>query len=296
MGLVVDDQEVYFGSSEDLGLFGLDDNSSLILTSPPYWNLKDYGHPTEIGKEDYETYLVRLLRVFEQCYDHSNDDAILAVNLSHRRFEKRYYPLMWDLYRIMVENKSRWKLIDNVIWYKPNELPQPNYYIERLLDNKFEYVLIFSKNYNYSYTFNKVRVPQKWLGTDPRSEKQNPDGRCISNIIRIPAYRPPNVKKMNYHQAAFPEELVQLFVELYTNVGDSVIDPFLGSGTTLKVCRAMKRRGIGIEINDDYQDLIKERIEEDYSLVDYKDIDLIHSATSTVDEHLKKNNKPRRKK
>ena len=154
--------------------------------------------------------------------------------------------------------------------------------------------MIFAKNYDYTYTFNKIRVPQKWLGQDPRIEKQNPNGRCISNIIRIPAYRPPNVKKMNYHQAAFPEELVQIFVELYTNKGDIVLDPFLGSGTTLKVCRAMHRKGIGVEINSDCEELIRERINEEYSVVDYKDVDLIHSSTATVDDHLKKNNKPRR--
>lgn len=287
-------QHVFFGTSEDMATLGVPKSARLIFTSPPYWNLKDYGHEDEIGKESYDDYLERMVTVFEQCYEHSDDNAILAVNLAHRRTDKIYRPIMWDLYAEMKKQNSRWCLIDNVIWYKPNELPQPNYYIERLLDNKFEYILVFAKNYDYSYVFNKIRVPQKWLGKDPRKEKQNPNGRCISNIIRIPAYRPPNLKKMNYHQAAFPEELVQFFVELYTNEGDVVMDPFLGSGTTLKVARSMNRAGIGIEINPENSELISERIKEEYQPVPYTKIDVIHSSTGTVEEHSRLNKAKRR--
>ncbi len=289
------EQQIFIGSSENMKALNVPKNARLIITSPPYWNLKDYGHPDEIGKESYDDYLERMVTVFDQCYEHSHENAILAINLAHRRKNKVYRPIMWDLYAAMQKNGSKWKLIDNIIWYKPNELPQPNFYIERLLDNKFEYVLVFAKNYNYDYIFNKIRVPQKWLGKDPRKEKQNPNGRCISNIIRIPAYRPPNLKKMNYHQAAFPEELVQFFVDLYTNEGDTIMDPFVGSGTTLKVAKSMNRAGIGIEINPNNSKLIDERISENYEPVPYTKIDLIHSSTGTVEEHSKLNKGKRRR-
>ena len=79
-------------------------------------------------------------------------------------------------------------------------------------------------------------IPQKYLNADPRQHKKNKNGRCLGNILRIPAYRPPNVKQLGYHEAAFPEELVAVMVETFTGESDTVLDPFLGSGTTLKVC------------------------------------------------------------
>ena len=140
------EQEIFFGTSESEAKKFLKQHA--LFSSPPYWDLKDYGHPDEIGQEEYDEYLGRMVSVFDQCYEHSHENAILAINLAHRRKNKVYRPIMWDLYAAMRHSGSKWKLIDNIIWYKPNELPQPNYYIERLLDNKFEYVLVFAKNYN----------------------------------------------------------------------------------------------------------------------------------------------------
>jgi DNA modification methylase len=151
--------------------------------------------------------------------------------------------------------------------------------MERLLDNKFESCLVFTKDGNTDYTFHKPRVPQKYLTADPRAHKKNERGRCIGNIVRIPAYRPPNVKSLGYHVAAFPEELVAFFLECYTNPGDRVLDPFLGSGTTLKVARAMGRLGIGYEINAAYRNLIQARIEEAWTPPDWRKVDILHSST-----------------
>ncbi len=123
-------------------------------------------------------------------------------------------------------------------------------------------------------------MPQKYLVADPRDHKRNAAGRCLGNIIRIPAYRPPNVKRLGYHEAAYPEELVSLLLESYTRPGDTVLDPFLGSGTTLNVSRVMGRNGIGYELNASYAELIRERIETNWEVPDWKTLDLIHSTTS----------------
>jgi DNA modification methylase len=151
--------------------------------------------------------------------------------------------------------------------------------MERLLDNKFESCLVFLKDGNTEYKFHKPRVPQKYVEADPRSFKKNPKGRCLGNVLRIPAYRPPNVKELGYHVAAFPEELVAFFVECYTDPGDLVLDPFLGSGTTLKVAQVMGRKGIGYEINEEFKPLIAERIQEPWRVPDWRSIDLLHSTT-----------------
>jgi len=272
--IFVDGQQVFFASSESMGF--LEEGSvDFIITSPPYWNLKDYGHPDQIGISSYEEYQNRLLTVWKECYRVAKSNAVMIINAGNRRYQKRFYPIGMDIaYRII-----GWTLWDILVWYIPNALPQPNHYMERLFDNKYEFLMVFTKDNCSNYKFHKPRVPQKYITADPRSYKKNRKGRCIGNIIRIPAYRPPNVKELGYHVAAYPEELVSLMLESFTDPGDVVLDPFLGSGTALKVCRAMERKGIGVEINQSYETLIKQRIQEHWEVPDWRSLDILHSST-----------------
>ena len=275
--LKVNGQTVHFQSSEQMSALPAG-SVQLIITSPPYWHLKQYGnHPDQIGSSDYDTYLTKLNRVWEECYRVASDGGIFVLNINSRRNNGTFYPIAFDIYKQM----SSWKLWDVLTWYIPNALPQCNHYMERLFDNKFEYLLVFLKGSSDQYKFHKPRVPQKYLHADPRDHKKNKRGRCIGNIIRIPAYRPPNVKQLGYHEAAFPEELVALMLETFTDPGDMVLDPFLGSGTTLKVCRVMKRCGLGYEINEGYRELITRRINEPWDVPDWKKLDILHSSTMT---------------
>lgn len=272
--VVIKNQTVFVGSSERMA--GVKDGSvDFIITSPPYWNLKDYGSSNQIGQSSYEEYLDRLSKVWDECYRVARDGAVMVINVNARRHQKKYYSIPFDIATRM----RNWKFWDQVIWYIPNALPQPNHYMERLLDNKFESCLVFIKGDADKFKFHKPRVPQKYLGADPRSNKQNPKGRCIGNIVRIPAYRPPNVKELGYHVAAYPEELVSFFLQCYTDEGDIVLDPFVGSGTTLKVSRVMNRSGIGFELNPEYVPLIRKRIQEMWGIPDWRNLDILHSSS-----------------
>jgi DNA modification methylase len=274
--LEIDDQRVFFATSEDLG-FLRRESVDLVMTSPPYWNLKDYGHAGQIGASAYEEYLDRLDRVWAECYRVSRPRAVMVLNVGSRRHRKRFYPIAFHV----AERMRGWTLWDVLIWYVPNALPQPSHYVERLFDNKFEFLLIFTKGDRNDYTFHKPRVPQKYRLADPRVHKKNARGRCLGNVIRVPAYRPPNVKELGYHVAAYPEELVGLVVESFTDPGDVVLDPFVGSGTTLKVTRAMGRRGIGVELNSRYRSLIERRILEPWQAPDWRELDILHASTMT---------------
>jgi DNA modification methylase len=268
-------QTIIYGNSQSLREVD-DDSVQLIVTSPPYWDLKKYGKKEhQIGAEDYETYIQRMNTVWEECYRVAADGGVLVINVNSRRNKGIFYPLAFDIYKAM----TKWKLWDVNIWYIPNALPQCNHYMERLFDNKFEYLMVFIKGSSEKYKFRKPRVPQKYIHADPRAHKKNARGRCLGNIFRIPAYRPPNVKQLGYHEAAFPEELASLMIETYTTEGDKVLDPFLGSGTTLKVCNIMNRVGFGYELNDGYQELVEKRIKEHWVVPDWKKIDVIHSTT-----------------
>lgn len=270
-------QRVIFASSEGQDLIA-PESVDLVVTSPPYWNLKDYGHPGQIGASSYEDYIARLNTVWSACYEAAKPEAAMVVNIGNRRHAKRFYPIALDIANAI----ERWHLWDILIWYVPNALPQPNHYIERLFDNKFEFLLVFVKDEALSYKFHKPRVPQKYIVADPRPHKKNARGRCLGNVIRIPAYRPPNVKELGYHVAAYPEELVALMIESFTDPGDVVLDPFLGSGTTLKVARRMERKGIGIEINESFEELIERRINERWEVPDWRSLDILHSSTMTT--------------
>lgn len=269
-------QRVLFQSADNLSnLHGI--NASLVVTSPPYWNLKKYGSSSEIGQSSYEEYLERLTTVWNECFRAAGENSVLIVNVNNRRHNKKYYPIAFDI----ANHVQNWSFWDCMMWYVPNALPQPNHYMDRLFDNKFEYLLVFVKGDPMKHTFNKPRVPQKYAEADPRQSKKNPNGRCLGNVIRIPAYRPPNVKTLNYHVAAYPEELAALLIETYTNENDIVFDPFLGSGTTLKVARAMNRRGVGTELNKEYRELIESKIQEDWHAPDWKQLDILHSSSNT---------------
>ena len=277
-------QRVVFASAERAGIVP-PGTVDLVVTSPPYWNLKDYGHPEQIGASSYEEYLERLNAVWAACFAAAKPEAVMVVNAGSRRHDKRFYPIAFDIAGAI----DGWQLWDVVVWYIPNALPQPRHYIERLFDNKFELLLVFVKDEALSYTFHKPRVPQKYVDADPREHKKNARGRCLGNVIRIPAYRPPNVKELGYHVAAYPEELVALLVESYTDPGGVVLDPFLGSGTTLKVTRWMGRRGIGIELNEGFEPLIERRLDERWEPPDWRDLDILHSSTM-----LPRSTKPRK--
>jgi len=274
----VKNQKVIFDTSEKIPDYDVD--GELVITSPPYWDLKDYSSEKQIGyNESYQKYLDRLTKVFHCCYKNTTKNAIMVVNVNSIRREKKYYPIAMDI----VQELENWELIQNLIWYKPNSLPQPNYYLDKLFDDKYENLLVFAKNKKYNHTFNKIRVNQKYKQKEPRESKMNDKGRSIGNVINMRAYRPPTIKDENYHAAAFPEELIYGLIHTFSNEGDTVIDPFLGSGTTLKVCRNMNRRGIGFEINKGYKKLIKNRILEDMDKPSWQELDIISDGDGEVE-------------
>lgn len=274
-GLGIGGQRVHFADSRDLS-FIEDGSVDFVMTSPPYWNLKDYGHEGQIGQCGYEEYMGQLGEVWDECHRVAKENAVFVLNVGNRRHDKTYRPIGFDVYAGM----RKWTLWDTLVWYIPNALPQPASYMERLFDNKYELLLVFTKDGGRSgYTFHKPRVPNKYADADPRRHKLNERGRCLGNVIRIPAYRPPNIRSMNYHIASYPDELVALMLHTMTDEGDTVLDPFLGSGTTLKVARAMGRRGIGVELNEGYLPVIRGKIAERFDVPDWRAVDIMHSTT-----------------
>jgi DNA modification methylase len=279
--LRVDNQTVYFKTAEEMTELG-EGSVTLTVTSPPYWDLKNYGCAGQIGQEPYQDYLARLDRVWQECYRVSHQRAVLAVVVGNRRRKKAFYPLAFDI----AGSITGWVLVDILIWYIPNALPQSKWYVDRAHDSKFEFILVFAKDYSYSYTFNKVRIPQKYREKDLRDEKRDARGRGIGNVLRIPAYRPPTIKRLNYHAAAFPEELPYYLIHSYSHPGDLVLDPFAGSGTTLKVARNLGRPGVGYEINGDFAQVMRGRIAEPWQGPPFEVLDVISAYDPDPDQRV----------
>lgn len=273
--LSVNGQTVYFGTAENMSSIA-DNSVDFVVTSPPYWDLKDYDHPNQIGCGDsYDAYLDRLDAVWEECRRICTEDAVMAINAGKCRREGRLRHLAMDIGARI--DGERWHLLDDIVWYIPNSLPQPEHYTDRLLDDKYENILLFvpADAGADAHTFNPLRVEQKYRDREPRADKLNDAGRGIGNVWKVRAYRPPTIRDGAYHTAAFPEELVCGLIHAFSDRGNRVLDPFCGSGTTLKVARHMDRTGVGYEVNDELRDLIESRVREHFRPPEWEVLDVL---------------------
>ncbi len=260
-------------SSEILKTF--DENTiDLIVTSPPYADRRKntYGG---IKPEKYVEWFLpisgQLLRVLRPT-----GTFILNIKEKAENGERSTYVL--EL--ILALRKQGWLWTEEFIWHKKNSYPGkwPN----RFRDS-WERLLQFNKQKNFSMYQDEVMVPMgDWAkarlknlsDTDKlrdNSKVGSGFGKNISNwIAREKAY-PTNVFQSTVlhlatecnnknHSATFPEELPEWFIKLFTKESDTVLDPFMGSGTTLKVAKRMRRNSVGIDIIPEYYEMVKNHL------------------------------------
>lgn len=244
---------IYFLTSENMEKV---DNNSIqtIITSPPYWNLKDYFKDGQIGQESYNQYLKRLYKVFFECYKKLNDMGSLWININIRMYKKQVILIPYDIILICKQLGYFYKGI--FIWHKSSGIPVPN---NNVVD-RHEYVLFFSKTKDFSLNMD---IQQTFI------DYQNSDinGGAIWNINR----KAGSIGKKMIHPAIYPNELVKRILLMTTNEGDIVLDPFLGSGTTLIESIKNQRLCIGFEYNEDFEMLIDSRIHNELNIIN-KDI------------------------
>ena len=233
------------------------------ITSPPYWNIKDYDQPDQIGfGQSYDEYLAAMGDVFRDLYDHTKSTGsfwmvvdTLRVNAELPGQPARQLPLPFELSSLAA--KSGWTLREVVIWKKDRTLPWSN---GRRFRNLFEYVLFLVKTDNHKFKVDRLRdfeFREWWLKWP---ERYNPNGRHPSNVWEIPipvqgSWRTPTVP----HVCPLPEELVKLMVLLSTDPGDVVFDPFAGTGVVLSVANALGRKSAGLDIEPAYARAFRDR-------------------------------------
>ena len=167
-----------------------------------------------------------------------------------------------------------WYLRQDIIWHKPNPMPES---VKDRCTKAHEYIFLLSKNKNYYYNNEAIKEDAKDWGTRDRSKGKyhNPGTGLSPHSGLSKSYDRKNkrsvwtVTKKPYkgaHFATYPRELIEPCIKAGSEKGDLVLDPFMGSGTTAMVSKELGRNYIGCELNNDYENLIKQRLGLYYSL------------------------------
>lgn len=249
----------------------LPENSvDLIFTSPPYADQrkKTYGgiHP---GK-----YVKWFLPITEQLLRVLKPTGTFILNIKEKVINGERSTYVMEL--ILAMKKQGWFWTEEFIWHKKNCYPGkwPNRFRDA-----WERLLQFNKDKKFNMYQEKVMVPMgNWTKTRliklSETDKERDEskvgsgfGKNISNWLNRDMAYPTNVLHLatecnnKNHSAAFPEGLPEWFIKLFTREGDTILDPFMGSGTTIFVASRMKRNPIGIEIVPEYYEMVQSQIE-----------------------------------
>lgn len=222
----------------------------VTITSPPYFDLKDYGYKEQIGHgQEYRQYLKDLTTVFKNVYDCTKSTGTLWVIIDTFRRDGAMVTLPFDFSAAIKE--TGWHLQEVIIWQKDRTVPWTH---KGQMRNMFEYILVFSKSDKYNFFIDEVRdfeVLKKWWVKYP--ERYNPAGKAPEGIwnFDIPTQGSWGDGYID-HFCPLPEGLISQILKISTKEGDVVLDPFAGSGAVLAQADNMKRRYIGFELNKSY--------------------------------------------
>ena len=266
--------KIIFGNARNMK--ELDDNSiQLVVTSPPYYNAP-FDFP-ELFK-DYNEYLSLIKEVGKEIYRVLENGRIACFIIQDVRIDGELYSIVADIIEIMKKIGFRYR--DKIIWRKPEgyiriskrsgvliQHPYPMYFYP---DNIYEEIIIFQKCiFDYNTIEKSVKERSKIDLNRFQKEKWYLSVWDITNVL------PSN--KISKYTAAFPEELVERLIMLYSYVGETVLDPFLGTGTTAVVAKRLDRNCVGYEVDLELKPIIEERLIKVKTLLDFdrNDIEII---------------------
>jgi DNA modification methylase len=237
-----------------------DESVHLMITSPPYWQLKDYGNGNQIGFNDtYEEYINNLNLVWNECNRVLHKGCRMCINIGDQ-FARSVYYGRYKVIAIRTEiikfcESAGFDYMGAIIWQKittcnttggatvMGSFPYPRNGIIKL---DYEFILIFKK-----------------YGTSPEVNKEIKELSKMTNAEwnqYFTGHWNFSGEKQDKHIAMFPEELPKRLIKMFSFVGDTVLDPFLGSGTTSLAAKNLNRNSIGYEINEDFLPVIEEKV------------------------------------
>lgn len=244
----------------------LDGTVDLIITSPPYAKQRDYNGYNSTQYNDF------LLPIIDICKDKLKDTGSMFINIKEHCNKGQRDLYVYKFVIDMVE-KHGWNYVDEFIWNKTNPFPTGS---KKRLKDGFERIYHFTKSNEYSFYPDNVLVKSesKYLEQDKKRKNKgshsttNGSNMNMSKRIVADMVRPSNVitgstSNINIqHPAVYPEYLPTFFIKLCTTseYDNTILDPFMGSGTTGIACINTNRKFIGIELDDDYYQIAKDRI------------------------------------
>lgn len=248
------------GDSRNLSLIP-DKSVHLIITSPPYWQLKDYGNDNQIGFHDsYECYINNLNMVWSECNRILHDGCRLCINIGDQFARSVYYgrykviPIRTEIIRFC--ETLGMDYMGAIIWQKQTTMnttgggaimgsfPYPR---NGILKIDYEFILIFKK---------QGKAPAPSLEQKKLSEMTKEEWNTY-----FASHWTFGGAKQDGHIAVFPEELPHRLIKMFSFAGETVFDPFMGSGTTALAARNLQRNSIGYEINPDFVDYYKQKVD-----------------------------------
>jgi len=248
------------GDSRNLSLIP-NKSVHLIITSPPYWQLKDYGNDNQIGFHDsYEGYINNLNMVWSECNRILHDGCRLCINIGDQFARSVYYgrykviPIRTEIIRFC--ETLGMDYMGAIIWQKQTTMnttgggavmgsfPYPR---NGILKIDYEFILIFKKQ-------GKAPVPSLEQKKLSEMTKEEWNTNFASHWTFGGA-------KQDGHIAVFPEELPRRLIKMFSFAGETVFDPFMGSGTTALAARNLQRNSIGYEINPDFMGYYKQKVD-----------------------------------
>ncbi len=270
--------KIYYKSSQSMTEIP-DNTIDLVVTSPPYFNIKDYSkngyqtdkHSTQnvgdLGSIDsYDNYINELLKVWKECERVLKPNGKLIINTPLMPMKKADYTTHYnrhifnidaDIQNSIIKNIQNVFLLDVYIWNRTNatknlmfgSYPFPrNFYAQ----NTSEFITVYVKD---GAPINSI--PKEIKEKSKLSQKEWVD--FTQQIWNIPI---PNKSDLAFgiHTAIMPEEIIRRCVRLFSFENDIVLDPFTGSGTTLKVAKELNRKYIGYELYDNYKNVINNKL------------------------------------
>lgn len=238
-----------------------DKSVNLVITSPPYWQLKDYGTENQIGyHEDYETYINNLNLVWKECHRVLDNGCRLCVNIGDQFARAVYYgrykviPIRTEIIKFC--ESVGFDYMGAIIWQKQTttnttggaslmgSFPTPR---NGILSIDYEFILLFKKLGVSKIKVSKEIKEQSKMTTE--EWKEYFAGHWNFGGVR-----------QDGHIAMFPEELPRRLIKMFAFKGETVLDPFMGSGTTSLAARNLERNSIGYEINPEFIEIAKSKL------------------------------------
>jgi len=252
-----------------------------VITSPPYWGLRDYGHDEQIGREETpDQYIDNMVKIFDEVFRVLKTDGTLWLNIgdsySSIRNEKTglkrkdLVGIPWMLAFALRING--WYLRQDIIWAKTNPMPES---VRDRCTKSHEYVFMLTKSEKYYYNHDAIREPRTSVGGNHQfggkkyNDPNNPIYGSIQSVYESDGKRNKrdvwNITTQPFkdaHFAVMPELLVEPCLLAGSKPNDTILDPFAGSGTVGVVAKKHNRSFIGIELNPDYAKIANDRINE----------------------------------